>query len=187
MPAFPATVIVDKGKVIPDVNAAPGVVSIRAVFDQSNPTQVKRNKGDSMLEYRQTRNGDEFTPAKKDFILFCEPYTTEFRPVFRHESEERSLAGISHIGRRGGPTLAIRLFGSCWVFRDPMNPESAVLIADPGKPDGAWLAWFSRLCEGTFSQWGAGALIVFVGGACILIGLLAITLVLKPSKGLVSD
>ena len=81
--------------------------------------------------------------------------------------------------------MALVLYGPCWVYYDRRVPERAVLIANPGKMDGAVLAWFSRLCEGAFAQWGSGALIVLVGVLMLILGMLEISLAVWPSRGLV--
>ena len=58
------------------------------------------------------------------------------------------------------------------------------LIANPGKPDGDWLGWFSRVCEGTFGQWGSGSLIFLVGSLFFFTGLAFISIAIFPSKTL---
>lgn len=165
-------------------DATTGFVRTHAVFDMRDTALVQSNKGDMMVSYAQLRNGELHKPAKQNFMLYCEPYETEFRPVFTYQVGEQRYARLSHIGRRGGPTLALVLFGPCWVYYDKDTPERAVLIANPGKMDGAVLAWFSRLCEGAFAQWGSGALIVLVGLFFLLLGALQISLAVWPSKRL---
>lgn len=162
-------------------------VVTRAVFDASDPLAVQTNKGDSMCAFVQLRGTVTNDVDKRNFILFCEPYASEFRPVFAYTVGTQQYVRLSHVGRHGGPTLAIVLFGPCWVYYDPLQPATAVLIADPGAADGAWLAWFSRLCEGAFSQWGSSALIVLAGLTFILIGLIQLSLVIRPSTNLVQQ
>lgn len=164
-----------------------GFVRTHAVFDMRDMAAVQSNKGDTMMSYRQERNGEEVRPEKRNFVLYCEPFSTEFRPVFTYEVAGKRYARLSHIGRHGGPTLALVLFGPCWVYYDKTAPEKAVLIANPGKMDGAVLAWFSRLCEGAFAQWGSGALIVLVGVIMIVLGMIQISLVVWPSGRLVVE
>jgi len=161
-----------------------GTVTTRAVFDATDPAALLRNKGESMTAYLQLRGSVTNTPEKKDFLLYCEPYATEFRPVFTYAVSDRHHALLSHIGRHSGPTLAIILYGPCWVYYDLQQPARAVLIADPGPPAGAWLAWFSRVCEGTFTQWGSAALIILAGIIFILIGLIQISMAVWPSTRL---
>lgn len=164
-----------------------GFVRTHAVFDMRDMAVVQSNKGETMVSYAQVRNWQLHEPASKNFVLYCEPYATEFRPVFTYEVGGKRYARLSHIGRHGGPTLALVLFGPCWVYYDKTAPEKAVLIANPGKMDGAVLAWFSRLCEGAFAQWGSGALIVLVGVFCIVLGLIQISLVVWPSERLADE
>ncbi|MCX7848057.1 MAG: hypothetical protein N2595_08535 [bacterium] len=164
-----------------------GFVRTHAVFDMRDMALVQSNKGEMMVGYAQTRNWELHTPSKQNFVLYCEPYTTEFRPVFAYEVSGRRYARLSHIGRHGGPTLALVLFGPCWVYYDKNAPERAVLIANPGRMEGGILAWFSRLCEGVFAQWGSGALIVMVGLFCLVSGLIQISLAIWPSKRLTSE
>lgn len=159
-----------------------GKVRIRADFDYSNPAKVIARKGDSMVGYEYTINGLNHTPDKKDFILEAESYSTVFTPVFGFEANQVSVARLSHIGRHGGPTLALRLFGDCKVYYDPKDPTEAVLIADPGPIAGDPLGWFSRYCEGFFGQWGSGALITLAGCVFLATGMILISLVIKPSK-----
>lgn len=164
-----------------------GFVRTQAVFDMRDQALVQSNKGDMMTSYAQVRNWQVHEPASKNFVLFCEPYATEFRPVFTYEVAGKRYARLSHIGRHGGPTLALVLFGPCWVYYDKAAPEKAVLIANPGKMDGAVLAWFSRLCEGAFAQWGSGALIVLVGVIMIMLGLIQLSLAVWPSGRLIRE
>jgi hypothetical protein len=159
-----------------------GVVMIRAVFDRSDPALVDQNKGETMMRYEHLREGQTFTPAKQDFFLFSEPYATQFFPVFGFEANGLPVARLSHIGRHGGPTLALQLFGPGVVYFDPKQPSDAILTADPGPVGGDPLGWFSRLCEGIFSQWGSTALIAIAGLAAVLTGLLLISLHLIPPK-----
>jgi hypothetical protein len=189
MPSVPKALVLRDGMIQPrDLAAVPpiGTVVTRAVFDTRDADSLKSAKGDSMLEYEQIRGGARVQPAKRDFLLFCEPYASEFRPVFRYEVGGISYPGLSHIGRHGGPTLALRLFRPCLVFFDPERPSEALLVADPGSPEGAWLAWFSRYCEGVFAQWGSGSLIALAGGIFFLVGLGFVSLVLWPSNRLVT-
>ncbi len=161
-----------------------GTVVIRGVFDFSDPARVKANKGNSLVDYEYLRLGESLTPEKKNFFLFAEPYATQFLPVFGFEANGQPIARLSHIGRRGGPTLALQLYGNCMVYYDAANPAEAILIATPGPVDGAPLAWFSRLCEGVFAQWGSAALIALAGLLFIGTGLLFLSLLLFPSKNL---
>ncbi len=162
-----------------------GTIVTHALFDVTDAATLQSNKGDSLCAYVQVRGTVTNTPDKQNFVLYCEPYATTFRPVFTYTAGTQEYARMSHIGRHGGPTLALVLFGPCWVYYDPHEPSSAVLIANPGPVDGAVLAWFSRVCEGALSQWGSGALIVLAGLLCIILGLLQISLALWPSTRLV--
>lgn len=167
----------------PDGEPAPvETATIRAVFDRSDPAMLQKNKGDSMVSYESLRDGEAFTPERKNFFLYAEPYGTQFLPVFGFDAEGKTVARLSHIGRHGGPTLALQLFGGCRVFYDPQNPSEAILTAVPGAVNGDPLGWFSRLCEGTFSQWGSGSLILLAGLVFLLTGLLFISLVVFRSK-----
>jgi hypothetical protein len=161
-----------------------GTVRIHGDFDYRNPASVKANKGDSLVAYDYQRLGASFTPEKRNFFLFAEPYATQFRPVFAFTANGQAVARLSHVGRHGGPTLALRLFGECRVYYDPRNPTEAVLLAHIGPGQGEWLAWFSRLCEGIFAQWGSAALIALAGLLFIGTGLLFLSLLLFPSKHL---
>lgn len=151
------------------------VVTVRTVFDGRDEAKVESEKGETLVEFEQTRDGVPVTPKRRDFLLAAEPYTTQFRPVFVYPANGETHVGVSHIGRHGGPTLALRLHNPCRVFFDPQNPAEAVLMADAGPLDGDFLAWFSRWCEGLFSQWGSTALIVIAGLACLLVGLVLVS------------
>ncbi len=164
--------------------ASAGVARIHAVFDRSDVPSVLRNKGETLVQYTYERNGVTIEPAKRDFFLAGEPYATEFRPVFAFKVGDEAVARLSHIGRHGGPTLALRLYTSCTVYFDPQNPADAIVVANPGPAEGLWLNWFSRVCEGLFSQWGSGALIVIAGGLFIFVGLILISLALWPNRQL---
>ncbi len=161
-----------------------GTVVIRAVFDMTDPAAVRARKGDALTIYQYLINGEEHTPHSRDVFINAEPYTTVFIPVFSFEANGIQVARLSHIGRHGGPTLALRLFEACKVFYDPENPTEAVVIADPGSIDGDWLAWFSRFCEGVFGQWGSTALMALAGLGFMLVGLITISLAIVPSKAL---
>ncbi len=161
-----------------------GTVRIHGDFDFRDPARVKASKGDSLIAYDYQRLGTSITPEKRNFFLFAEPYATEFRPVFAFTANGQGVARLSHVGRHGGPTLALRLFGECEVYYDPRQPTEAVLLAAIGPGQGEWLAWFSRLCEGIFAQWGSAALIALAGLLFIGTGLLFLSLLLFPSKNL---
>ncbi len=163
---------------------SPGTVVIRGVFDFTDPDRVKANKGDSLVDYEYLRLGEPFTPEKRNFFLFAEPYTTQFLPIFGFEANGQPIARRSHIGRHGGPTLALQLYGTCMVYYDPANPAEAILMATPGPVNGAPLLWFSRLCEGIFGQWGSGSLILVAGLLFLLTGLIFISLAMWPSKNI---
>jgi len=161
-----------------------GSVRIQAVFDVSDPARVSSQKGDSLMEYSYERNGKIITPAKRNFILSAEPYSTQFRPVFAFDVNGRAVARLSHIGRHGGPTLALRLYAPCRVYYDPARPEEAVVTALPGPVGDDPLGWFSRLCEGLFGQWGSTALIAIAGLLYIVTGLIFISLSIFPSRNI---
>lgn len=180
----PELFAVTDGRISLDGQAREGIVTVRAVFDRSNTAEVLANKGETLVEYSYIREGLAVEPEKKNFFLFAEPYSTQFRPVFGFGANDVSVARVSHIGRHGGPTLALRLYEPCEVYYDPANPSEAILIAIPGKADGDWLGWFSRFCEGTFGQWGSGSLIVLAGLLFGGTGLLFISLAIVPSKNL---
>lgn len=167
----------------PSEGLKPGEV-ITSVTMDGNPQRVRENRGDSLMSYLQLREGEPYTPAKRNFLLFCEPYATVFRPVFRYKVDSIEYASVSHIGRHGGPTLALRLFHPCRVYYLPDKPEKALLMADPGPVGGKPLDWFSRFCEGLFAQWGTASLIVLAGLIYLACGLLFITLAVRPSHPL---
>ena len=164
------------------VSATPNTAVIRAIFDFSNPQTVTTNKGESLVEYEYLRNGAVFTPAKKNFFLSAEPYTTQFLPVFGFEANGDAIARLSHIGRHGGPTLALRLYEKCMVYYDRNNPAEAILMAAPGPVKGDPLIWFSRLCEGIFGQWGSSSLIALAGLGFLITGSIFISLAIWPGK-----
>ena len=185
LPAVPEVLAYADGRVrLPAPDApAPAEVRIHAVFDRSDLAAVEARKGESLTDYAYERAGVAHTPAKRDFFLHAEPYQTQFRPVFAYTAADgSSVARLSHIGRHGGPTLALRLFEPCRVYFDPAAPANAVLTALPGPIDGNPLDWFSRLCEGVFAQWGATALIALAGCLFIATGALLASLALFPSK-----
>jgi hypothetical protein len=179
---LPVVMTLRDGELVMDPNGGEpaDTVTIRAVFDRTDPAVIQKSKGDSLVSYEYVRNGEPFTPEKRNFFLFAEPYSTQFRPVFGFEANGKPLARLSHIGRHGGPTLALQLFGNCRVFYDPKNPAEAILTALAGPVNGDPLGWFSRLCEGVFGQWGSTALIVIAGGTFFFVGLVFLSLVLIP-------
>jgi hypothetical protein len=190
LPATPSELSLLSDVVVPvgaTSTAAVSRVVTRAVFDTTDAARLAAAKGDSMIEYERLRAGAVVTPAKRDFLLFSEPYATEFRPVFRYEVDGVTQVRVSHIGRRGGPTLALRLFRPCRVFHDPARPGQALVVADAGAPDGKLLAWFSRYCEGVFAQWGSAALIALAGAMFIFVGLVVLSFAIrsagKPDTG----
>jgi hypothetical protein len=156
-----------------------GTIRIRAVLDRSDPVALKARKGDVVAEYSYERNGVASKPEKKNFFLNTEPYASQFRPIFGFKANDREVARLSHIGRHGGPTLALLLFGPCRVYYDPKNPEQAVVTAVAGPVAGEPLAWFTRYCEGLFGQWGSGSLIVLAGLLFICTGLAFIYMAIK--------
>jgi hypothetical protein len=140
-----------------------GTVRIRAVLDHSDLAALKARRGESLTEYSYERNGAAWTPEKRNFFLNTEPHPTQFIPIFSFKANDREVARLSHIGRHGGPTLALQLFEVCRVYYDPKQPEEAFVGAVAGPVAGEPLAWFSRYCEGLFGQWGSGALMVLAG------------------------
>lgn len=159
-----------------------GTVRIRGLFDRTDPALAKANKGETLVEYSYERNGVSVTPAQRNFFLNAEPYVTQFRPVFAFEANGRAVARLSHIGRRGGPTLALVLFGPCRVYYDRERPEEAIVTAVAGPVAGEPLAWFSRFCEGLFGQWGSAALISLAGLLFLTTGLLFIYLAMRGDR-----
>lgn len=178
--SVPAVFPVEAGRIVLD--APTGVARIHAVFDRSELATVQANKSETLVAYEYVRQGESITPARRDFLLAAEPYATQFQPIFAFVAEGTEVARLSHIGRHGGPTLALRLFGECRVYYDRNDPTDAMLTALPGDPDGAPLAWFSRLCEGIFAQWGSTVLIALAGGIFIVTGLLVISLCIFPPR-----
>jgi len=160
--------------------ATPGTVTIRAVFDRSDAEALAARKGDALAEYGYLRNGEPVTPERRDFYLAAEPYETQFRPVFVYEVKGTRYSRLSHIGRHGGPTLALRLYNPCRVYYDPARPSDALLMPEPGALSGDPLAWFSRYCEGLFGQWGGTALMVLAAVTCLVVGLLFLSLAVRP-------
>jgi len=186
MPSVPVLMELKDGEIHfdPALPGSPvsGTVVIRAVYDMTDPAAVQAKKGDSLTIYEYLINGKPHTPDSRDVFLNAGPYTTVFTPVFAFEVNGVQVARLSHIGRHGGPTLALRLFQPCKVYYDPEQPTEAVLIADAGAIDGDWLAWFSRFCEGLFGQWGSTVLIALAGLMFIGVGLITISLAIVPSK-----
>ena len=159
-----------------------GEVRIHAVFDVTDPEIVKSKRGDSLIEYSYARNGTNITPERKDFFLSAEPYSTQFRPIFAYQANDMAVARLSHIGRHGGPTLALRLYGPCRVYYDKADPEQAFVSAVAGPVGKDPLEWFGRYCEGLFGQWGSTALIALAGLLFILTGLFFISLAVFPPR-----
>ncbi|MCS6772186.1 MAG: hypothetical protein NZ740_09210 [Kiritimatiellae bacterium] len=183
---LPPRFIVRDGIVHPDPAGEAQISEVITRVEMvGDPQRVRENKGDWLVSFSQIRGGEPYTPAKRNFLLHCEPYSTVFRPVFQYTVNGIEYAAISHIGRHGGPTLALRLFHRCWVYYDPNAPENALLMADPGPVDGKPLDWFSRFCEGLFAQWGTASLIIFAGSIFIACGLILISLGVSPSRSLI--
>ena len=157
-----------------------GDVITYAVLDARDAEAMKASKGDTLVEYQQTRQGVVVEPKTKDFCLFSEPYATEFRPVFIYSAGEDRHVGISDVGRHSGPTLAIRMFRPCWAYYEDQAPERATLVANTGPISGDPLGWFSRYCEGLFSQWGMPLLIAFAASISAVVSLILISLVIWP-------
>jgi len=170
-----------------DKTASPysGTIRIHAVFDVTDPELVKSQRGDSLIEYSYERNGAVTTPEEKDFFLFAEPHSTRFNPIFAFEVNGLAVARLSHIGRHGGPTLALRLYKPGRVYYDPAHPEQAVVTAIAGPVGDDPLGWFSRYCEGLFGQWGSTALIAIAGLLFVFTGIFFISLVAFPSRKMI--
>lgn len=171
-----------EGQVSPENNttSAPHVIRTRAVFaspDKANPAPSK----DVMIEYDRTRDGNVSSPAKRDFILFSEPYTTAARPVFSFTAPSGPQAILADLGRRGAPSLAFPLFAPCVVAFDPARPALAVLLADVGQPNAkiGYLNWFSKAGEGIFTRWAYLVILVAGGLSLLSVGLILITLALS--------
>ncbi len=182
--SLPVVLTVRDGEVVMDpageASAVPGTVRIRAVFDRSNAETLLKSKGEPMVSYEYLRGGKACSPEQKNFFLHAEPYSTQFFPVFGFDVGGNPLARLSHIGRHGGPTLALQLFERCRVYYDPQRPSEAILMAVPGPVNGDPLGWFSRLCEGVFGQWGSASLMVLAELGFILTGLIFISLLVLP-------
>jgi len=162
-----------------------GEIRIHGVFDVTDAELLKTQRGNSLIDYSYARNGVIVKPEKKNFFLFAEPYSTQFRPIFSFEANGVAVARLSHIGRHGGPTLALRLYKPCRVFYDKANPEQAFVSAISGPVGKDPLDWFSRFCEGLFGQWGSTALIALAGLLFIVTGLVFISLAIFPSRKIV--
>jgi len=186
VPKVPEVFVLQNGELLLEADEAKspyvGEVRIHAVFDVTDPELVKSQKGDSLIEYSYARNGTNITPERTDFFLSAEPYSTQFRPIFAFKANDMAVARLSHIGRHGGPTLALRLFGPCRVYYDKTHPEVAFVTAVAGPVGKDPLEWFGRYCEGLFGQWGSTALIALAGFLFILTGLFFISLAVFPSR-----
>ena len=137
LPGVPTALRVHDGMPEPVTAADPqplGQIRTVACFDASDPATLKQQKGDSLVAYVQTRNGKPVTPAKQNFALSCEPYETEFRPVYTYSLAGREYAQWSPIGRRGGPTLALALFAPCLLVVAAVD-EANVVTFQFDQPD----------------------------------------------------
>ncbi|MDX6767610.1 MAG: hypothetical protein SFU85_12565 [Candidatus Methylacidiphilales bacterium] len=178
---------VDHGGLVPKgpaMTSGLGWIQISARFDRSDLAALDASRGELMKDYRYVKEGYDVQTTKRDFYLYAEPRSTEFRPVFQYSAGGRIITQISHIGRYGGPTLALQLFGPADVYFDPKKPEDSVLLAHVGPLEGRFLDWFSRVCEGLFGQWGGPAVVAFVGVCFLIAGLVHASLLFFPSRHL---
>jgi hypothetical protein len=141
------------------------------------------------MAYERTVDGLVTEPFRRDFVQFDEPYTTEFRQVFRFTSDGVNHAGLSDMGRQGGPSPTFRLFEPCRVAYPPADPGRAILLPHYGAHDvrTSPLVWFSFASEGFFSRWVYLCLLAGTGLGLVIMGLVVISLAVKPSLRLLDD
>ena len=164
----------DNGPINRDITRA--VLDIREDFhDPDNPDSI-------IIDYETSRSdGSKVERARDDFYLYREPYFTEYWPVFRYTHNGRENAYISRVGRRGGPSLALRLFEPCHVFIDPESPKDvyASTIIPKLSESPSFIRWLSDFLEGVFSQWGPFSVFVLLSVFFTFTGIMQATFLIK--------
>lgn len=165
------------------------VVTTRAIFAPPRTVGIGNDSSDWITRYEREVNGVASNPFRRDFILFDDPYTTEFRPVFRFRTDDRTVAELSNIGRYGGPSPTYRLFEPCRVAYLSDSPGSSILLPQYGSHDvgASPLVWFSFAAEGFFGRWVHLCLLAGTGIVLICMGLIVVSLAVKPSLRLRAD
>ena len=147
------------------------------------------NHNSWLAAYERTVDGKVTEPFRQDFIQFDEPYATEFRPVFQFVADGTNYARLSDIGRLGGPSPTYRLFEPCRLAYPPTDPGRAILLPHYGSYDARTspLVWFSFAAEGFFDRWVFVCLLAGTGLGLIVMGIIVISLAVKPSVRLQDD
>lgn len=153
-----------------------------ATYSRADPAAVKARKGDFLTHYER-RVGDTATePAKRDFILYDEPYATEFLPVYQYTVGNVAYANLSQIGRKGAPFTGFILQAPCRVAYDLAAPHDSILLPYLTAPKAgeSKLNWFSNFCESLFSRWAYLATYLCFAAFFFITGGLLISLRLRP-------
>lgn len=153
-----------------------------ATFSRADLAAVKARKGDFRTHYER-RVGDIVTePARRDFILYDEPYATEFLPVYQYTVADRAYAHLAQIGRKGAPFSGFILQAPCRVAYDLAAPDDSILLPylTAPKPGESKLNWFSNFCESLFSRWAYLATYLCFAVFFFITGGLLISLRLRP-------
>lgn len=155
-----------------------------ATFSRADSAAVKARKGDFLTHYERRAAGGlgAGEPARRDFVLFDEPYATEFLPVYRYTVAGRAYANLSQIGRKGAPFTGFILQAPCRVAYDVTAPENSILLPYITAPEAgeSKLNWFSNFCESLFSRWAYLATYLCFAAFFFLTGGLLISLRMRP-------
>lgn len=183
MKEMPTSFAVHAGEVIPisptveqQVMTTSAVISGNGAEGHSAPLQ----------NYSRTHPVHTLPPARNDFSMYDSDFDTLFIPVFTYHKSGTPKVGLSDIGKKGGVPIAYRLFSSCKVATITSDPALALLLPNFSSlgSSASPLLWFSAACEGFFSRWVYGFVLIGTGLAVSLMGAIVVSLRISSSRSL---
>lgn len=143
-------------------------------------------RADTLQNYSRTHPDNTLKPARKDFAMYDSDFDTLFIPVFTYRESGTTKVGLSDIGKKGGVPIAYRLFSSCKVASITSDPAVAMLLPNFSSlgSSASPLLWFSAACEGFFSRWVYGFVLIGTGLAVSLMGAIVVSLRISSSRSL---
>lgn len=174
----PEGLVVRDGVVLPEQGAVPARWETRAVFAQ-DPKSVRPNPVQREFVFRV--DGVEAEAGRKDFVLYRDPWSTEFRPVVQFEEGGQRRLALSDIGRHGKPALGFSFFNQARVTIHPGTgwPQ----VDRKGEPDDPGMPPMERLSlksEMIFSRWAHPLILLAVGVVSWVLGGIVLSLYWMP-------
>jgi hypothetical protein len=157
-----------------------------ALYSYEDPDALAERKGDHLIEYVRTMNGEAVDPGKSQFFVHNQPYATINYPIFAFDFEGQAYAVLSDLGKHGDPFLAFPYRAEVISLFMPEDPYLAVMVGKitPPQPGEPYLNWFSRVSEIYMTRWVYPIMFGIMAFICAVVGLIFISMVTHPAKRL---